>query len=57
MKKINLLDRTTVFTISRFSDEILEVIYNRDHFTTSDLQGRVEAIVINILDTEIEGES
>ena len=32
----------------KYSDEILDVIYNQDDFTTSDLQGIVTAIVMKI---------
>jgi len=32
-----------------FEDEILELIDNQDDYTRSDLQGRVSAIVMNIL--------
>ena len=35
---------------SEFEDKILDLIYKRDEFTTSDLQGCVAAIVINIRD-------
>ena len=34
--------------VNQYSDEILEVIYNQEQFTTSDLQGVVEAIVMKI---------
>jgi len=49
MKKIDLLDRETVHLINELSDDILEVIDNQDEFTRSDLQGIVQAIVVNIL--------
>jgi hypothetical protein len=41
-KEANLL-------VMKCSEEILDVIYNQDNYTTSDLQGRVGAIVLNIL--------
>lgn len=34
---------------SYFEEEILELIYNQENYTTSDLQGRVSAIVIGII--------
>lgn len=34
---------------SKFEDEILELIYSQEEYTTSDLQGRVSAIVLNII--------
>lgn len=34
--------------LSGFEDQILEVIYNQDGFTTSDLQGHVSVIVDKI---------
>jgi hypothetical protein len=34
--------------VNQYSDEILEVIYNHEQFTTSDLQGVVAAIVTKI---------
>lgn len=33
----------------QFEEEILELIDNQDEYTRSDLQGRVSAIVMNIL--------
>ena len=33
----------------KYSDEILEVVDHQNEFTRSDLQGRIEAIVLNIL--------
>lgn len=35
--------------LNEFENEILEVIDNQDEYTRSDLQGRVGAIVMNIL--------
>ncbi len=34
---------------SKWEDEILELIYSADEYTTSDLQGRVGAIVLQII--------
>ena len=34
--------------LSKYEDEILDVIYNQDEYTTSDLQGVVGAIVYRI---------
>ena len=33
----------------QFEEEILELIDNQDEYTRSDLQGRLSAIVMNIL--------
>jgi len=41
-------NKTTLLT-QKYSEEILEVIDCRDDFTRGDLQGAVEAIVLNIL--------
>lgn len=38
----------SVRVINKYSSEILDVVYNQNEFTTSDLQGVVEAIVRNI---------
>ena len=54
MTKLNLFDRETVRLISGLEDEILEIIDHRDDFTRSDLQGAVQAKVINILRIGIE---
>ena len=35
--------------VSKYSDKILNIIDNRDDFTRSDLQGVIEAIVIDII--------
>jgi hypothetical protein len=32
-----------------YTDKILDIVYNRDEFSTSDLQGAVQAIVHTIL--------
>lgn len=48
------IDKKTTEKINRYSDMILDLIYNQDEFTTSDLQGVVQALVIRILaDKEI----
>jgi len=39
--------------VSAYSDKILEIIDNQDILTSGDLQGAIEAIVINIM-TECE---
>lgn len=49
MKKINLSEPKTIRLINESSDEILEIIDNREGFTRSDLQGVVEATVVKIL--------
>ena len=54
MTKLNLFDRETVRLISGLEDEILEIIDHREDFTRSDLQGAVQAKVINILRIGIE---
>jgi hypothetical protein len=33
----------------KYENEILEVIDNQDDYTRSDLQGRISAIVLNIM--------
>jgi len=53
MKKLNLLDPKIVKLTSSFSDEILNIIDHSEEFTTSDLQGAIDAIVINILQTGV----
>lgn len=53
MKKLNLLDPEIVRLINKLSDNILEVIDNQDDFTRSDLQGVIQAIVVNILNKGI----
>lgn len=35
--------------ISKFEDQILELIDNQEDYTRSDLQGVVQAIVMNII--------
>ncbi len=39
--------------VQKYSDKILEIIDNQEDFTRSDLQGVVEALVMNII-REIE---
>jgi hypothetical protein len=41
--------------IHKYSDKILEIIDNQDNFTRGDLQGAVEAVVMNII-IDIEAE-
>lgn len=53
MKKINLLDPKIVKLINNHSEDILRLTDNQDNFTRSDLQGAVDAIVINILNSGI----
>jgi hypothetical protein len=43
-----MLSKELVHLLYKYSDEILEVIYNQEQFTTSDLQGVVDAIVEKI---------
>ncbi len=35
--------------IMKYSDEILELVYNHEEYTTSDLQGRAEAIIMSVI--------
>ena len=51
MKKIDLFDPKIALLISKLSDSVLEIIDNQDDFPRSDLQGAVEAIVINALNS------
>jgi hypothetical protein len=39
-----------ILKVMRYSDEILEIIDNRDEFTRGDLQGCVEGIVNKIIE-------
>ncbi len=41
-------------TIIEYENEILELIDDRDYYTNSDLQGRVQAIVIKIIEREVK---
>jgi hypothetical protein len=53
MRKIDLLDKKIVKLINKHSEEILKLIDRQDDLTSSDLQGAVDAIVINILKSGI----
>lgn len=44
-----MIDKKEMEIQWEFENEILELIDNQDDYTRSDLQGRVSAIVINIL--------
>lgn len=44
--------KKNILLVNKYSNEILEVIANRDEFTRSDLQGVVEAIVMNIVNEQ-----
>ena len=44
-----MISNETTMKMLKYSDEILEVVDNQNEFTRSDLQGRIEAIVLNIL--------
>ncbi len=35
--------------VNEYSDQILELIYNHDQLTTSDLQATTEAIVLSVI--------
>jgi hypothetical protein len=48
-KKLDLTNRETNRLINELTDVILDIIDNQDQFTRSDLQGAVQAQVINIL--------
>lgn len=37
-----------ILLLSKYESEILDIIYNQEEFTTSDLQGAVQAVVLNI---------
>jgi hypothetical protein len=43
-----MLPKEVLQVESKYSSEILDVIYNQEQFTTSDLQGIVSAIVLKI---------
>ena len=53
MRKIDLLDKKIVKLINKHSEEILKLIDKRDELTRSDMQGAVDALVINILNSGI----
>ena len=44
-----MISNETTFLMLKYSDRILEVIDQRDDFTRGDLQGAIEAIVLEIL--------
>lgn len=44
-----MIDKKEMKLQWEFENEILELIDNQDEYTRSDLQGRVSAIVMNIL--------
>jgi hypothetical protein len=48
-KKLGLNSVDTIKKISSYSDEILDIIDNRDDYTRSDLQGIIEALVAKII--------
>lgn len=43
-----MLSKEVIRLENKYSSEILDVIYNQEQFTTSDLQGVVAAIVLKI---------
>jgi len=43
-----MLSKEVIRMENKYSSEILDVIYNQEQFTTSDLQGVVAAIVLKI---------
>jgi hypothetical protein len=40
-------NKNTIMELSKIEDEILDIIENADEFTTSDLQGCIQAQVLN----------
>jgi hypothetical protein len=44
-----MISKETIRLMFKYSDEILEVIDHRDEFTSGDLRGVIEAIVLNIV--------
>jgi hypothetical protein len=44
-----MITEETTLLMLKYSDEILEVIDNREDMTRGDLQGAIEAIVLGIL--------
>lgn len=42
------MDTLTVLSLNKYVGEILDIIDRRDDFTQSDLQGVVDAIVMNV---------
>ncbi len=51
MEKINLLDPKIIKLVNKYSDDILRLFDEQVNFTRSDLQGAVDAIVINVLNS------
>ena len=51
MKKLDLLDTNNMLLVVQYESRILELIDDQDKFTRSDLQGAVQAVVMNILNT------
>lgn len=43
-----MITKEEILKNAKHEDEILELIYNHQDYTTSDLQGRVMAIVLKI---------
>jgi hypothetical protein len=43
---IQMISKEEMDILNTYANEILEVIYTQDEYTTSDLQGRVDAIVL-----------
>lgn len=41
--------------VMKYSNKILEIVEHKDDFTTSDFQGAIEAVVMNII-IDIKGE-
>lgn len=48
IERIHELENPTIEEAHKIENEILEVIDNADDMTRSDVQGRVQAIVMNI---------
>ena len=42
------MNRDQILPLSKFEDQILDLIENKDEFTQSDLQGVVQALVLKI---------
>ncbi len=45
---IHMRSKELVFLLNKYENQILELVYTQDAFTTSDLQGAIGAIVYNI---------
>jgi hypothetical protein len=41
-----------VHLVNKYTNEILELMYSQEDYTTSDLQGMVSAIVLSILNEQ-----